>query len=114
MGALRAKSSAKMATCCYCGRKTSLVLCGTTQHELACGACGAPLHVLKNIPLEQLDGAAVTSARKGKAPEYLPFARSGAAAPPTRKTKRKKKKKKKSLSRRLGAELFDLIEDIFD
>lgn len=40
----------KIATCCYCGKRAALVLTGTVRHELACSACGAPLHDLKGIP----------------------------------------------------------------
>jgi len=40
-------SSTKIATCCYCGTRAALVLGGRGRHELACAACGAPLHELK-------------------------------------------------------------------
>ena len=33
----------KIATCCYCGRRTVLELTARGGHELACGSCGAPL-----------------------------------------------------------------------
>jgi hypothetical protein len=39
----------KIATCTYCGTRAALVLTGETRHELACQACGAPLHDLKKL-----------------------------------------------------------------
>ena len=38
----------KMATCCYCGSRTTLVLAGEKQHELACGGSFQPR--LKALP----------------------------------------------------------------
>ncbi len=40
--------SAKIATCCYCGSRTTLVL-DAGLHELTCGSCGAPLHDMKRL-----------------------------------------------------------------
>ncbi len=39
----------KIATCCYCGRRTVLELTARGGHELACGSCGAPLHEMKAL-----------------------------------------------------------------
>ena len=45
----------KIATCTYCGTRAALVLKGNTRHELACQACGAPLHDLKRLPEGRVD-----------------------------------------------------------
>ena len=46
----------KVTTCCYCGTRAALVLSGTTRHELACGSCGAPLHVIKKLRSDSKTG----------------------------------------------------------
>lgn len=89
----------KIATCCYCGTRAALVLRGDVRHELSCAACGAPLHNLKSLPVEQL--------RQPSRPAAPPSAKP--VRPP--KTRRKKRK---SLSRRMWSEMIDLIEDIID
>ena len=40
----------RLATCCYCGTRSALVLAGASSHRLACGACGAPLTQMKQLP----------------------------------------------------------------
>lgn len=85
----------KKATCCYCGRRTVLRNTAHGGHELACGSCGAPLHVMKRL---------------------RPVAASSAAShPPRRQPARiKKEKRRRPLWRKMAAELWDEIEDIFD
>ncbi|MEM7490669.1 MAG: hypothetical protein AAF390_16245 [Pseudomonadota bacterium] len=93
----------KKGTCCYCGRRTVLRNTAQGGHELACGSCGAPLHVMKALPVERARAAA---------------SHDPAANPvPVRRTKAKKKKKKRSRTpfwRKLAEEIIDEIEDIFD
>lgn len=89
----------KIATCCYCGTRAALVLNGKTRHELACSACGAPLHDLKKLP------KARTSEREA--------VRSKVSHLPDPKRKPKKRKRKRFLNT-LFEEAFDLIEDILD
>ncbi|WP_375258351.1 hypothetical protein [Citreimonas sp.] len=54
----------KVATCTYCGTRAALVLSGQTRHELACSACGAPLHDLKMLRAD-----ADHAPRYGRAPD---------------------------------------------
>lgn len=86
----------KIATCCYCGHRAALVLAQMPggRHELACAACGAPLHEMKAIP------AAHPPAEKW----HL------VAPSKVRRTKRRKKPRK-SLRRRILSEIWDLVED---
>ncbi|MBV0912876.1 hypothetical protein [Anianabacter salinae] len=98
----------KIATCCYCGTRAALVLTGQTRHELACSACGAPLHDMKALrPVSQRpdDHELVRPSR----------VRGGKPKPEPRKsTGDKRKKKRKSPMKRFLSEAFDVIEDIFD
>ncbi|MEM9009778.1 MAG: hypothetical protein AAGE18_01020 [Pseudomonadota bacterium] len=88
----------KIATCCYCGTRAALVL-DKGRHELACSACGAPLHSLKQIPSGRAEGAKPSPRPKKRAPEY--------------ERRRPKKRKRKSFFDRLE-DVWDEIEDIFD
>ena len=94
----------RLATCCYCGTRSALVLAGASSHRLACGACGAPLTQMKQLPCKGTHGP-VEAARPLKAPP-----------PPRPKSPKstKKAKKRKSLSRKLLSEAWDPLEDIFD
>lgn len=89
----------KIATCCYCGTRAALVLRGDVRHELACAACGAPLHNLKSLPVDHVR----RTSRGGVPPTAKP------ARPP-----KAGRRKRKSLSRRVLSDVIDLIEDIFD
>ena len=90
----------KIATCNYCGTRAALVLQGNDRHELACSACGAPLHDLKHMPVHRAESERhLKHDLRGKKPKK-----------PKRAKKSKYKKKKKSFL----FEAFDLIEDIFD
>ena len=90
----------KIATCCYCGTRAALRLSGDVQHELACSACGAPLHDFKQMPVER-------APKKAPKNHELPV-RS------RKKYEKKKKKKRKGFYREAFEELFDVVEDIFD
>jgi hypothetical protein len=89
----------KIATCCYCGTRATLVLGGTEQHELKCSNCGAPLHDLKKIPKGRKGDRELVKTKVSHLPE------------PARKPKKGKRKK---LFKSVFSEAFDLIEDIFD
>ncbi len=92
----------KIATCCYCGTRAALVFKGSGRHELACSACGAPLHELKQMP---------STPRREKRVKvvHVPVYRDAKQPKPN-----KKRKRRKSWSRRFAEELFDVVEDIFD
>ncbi len=95
----------KIATCCYCGTRAVLVLKGRERHELACSSCGAPLHVLKQMPVKP-------AAKREIVRETVKYVH----VPSRKQTKsyRKPKKKRKSFFRRAAEEIFDVVEDIFD
>lgn len=108
----------KIATCSYCGRRQTLKLTARDGHELACGACGAPLHEMKWLKPPQPDRPVKRSPR-APAPHGGPLPRGswqggegwqGQADPRSRK----KPKRRKSLWKKAMEEAFDLIEDIFD
>lgn len=100
-----AQHSGKMATCCYCGRRTALVLTGRVQHELACGSCGAPLHKMKAFPTKARTNAQAPRKQAAAVPEDV-----WSSAP----SRPKRRKRRKSVSRKVASEIFDLFEDIFD
>lgn len=89
----------KIATCCYCGTRAALVFKDNGRHELACSACGAPLHELKQMPGPMRPKERVKLV-------HVPVYKEAKA--------KKKKKRRKSWSRRFAEELFDVVEDIFD
>ncbi|WP_208353704.1 hypothetical protein [Pseudaestuariivita rosea] len=93
----------KVVKCCYCGTKAALVLKGRERHELACSACGAPLHDLKIMPMGH-------QGKKMKPQPAHPrkYAKNNWEQP------RRRKKKRKSLASRILDEAFDIVEDIFD
>ncbi|WP_297768061.1 hypothetical protein [uncultured Roseovarius sp.] len=98
----------KIATCCYCGARTTLVL-DRGRHELACAKCGAPLHEMKALP--KRNGAAQPSRPKAR-PMTLPRQEYG--PDPAAKRQSRPKKRRKGLGRRLAEEIWDVVEDIFD
>lgn len=91
--------SAKIATCCYCGTRAALTLRGRERHELACSTCGAPLHEMKMLKVQE-----------PKRPAHRP--RPSDARPEPRP--RRQKKRGKSLSQRFMEEAWDLAEDLLD
>lgn len=90
----------KIATCNYCGTRAVLTLQGTVRHELACSACGAPLHDMKSLKTRA--DVDVKPSKPAKPAKY------------DKRSKPPKKKKRKSLGERLLGEAFDMIEDFFD
>lgn len=94
----------KIATCCYCGTRATLVLAGDAHHhELACRSCGAPLHRLKALPRNKIQQTPVPPTRRAPPPHVPQPSR-----PP------RKRKRRKTLARRMLSEAVDLLEDIFD
>ena len=109
--------SRKIATCCYCGTRAVLTL-DKGRHELACSACGAPLHNMKFMPKRQKSKG---KNRSSPIHAAMPFS---TMAPRDRQMayrqtwqddpRRKRKKKRRPFMRRMLEELWDEIEDIFD
>ncbi len=89
----------KIATCCYCGTKSALVLKGKEQHELSCSSCGAALHNLKHLPK---GGWGEHKSKPVKPKRVAPNDRS-----------MRKKKKKKPMGLRILEEVFDVVDDLF-
>lgn len=96
----------KIATCCYCGTRAVLQLRGQERHELACAQCGAPLHDLKQMPLDRdrVTAPRATPTRPAPKPTHPRMEAKG----------KRQKKKKKTLRRKMFEELWDAVEDIFD
>ena len=90
----------KIATCCYCGTRAALVLRGDTRHELACSACGAPLHEMKMLRIDHPHDH-YRPAKPPKKPKPL-------------KSPKPPKRRRKSLKSKIFDELWDAVEDIFD
>ncbi|AHM04633.1 hypothetical protein roselon_02297 [Roseibacterium elongatum DSM 19469] len=97
----------KIATCSYCGRRQTLRLTARDGHELACGACGAPLHEMK-----WLKPAETRQAAKRSPAQPAPHGKPPKSDRPDRR--KKKRKKRKGLLREVFEEGFDFLEDIFD
>ncbi len=96
----------RLATCCYCGTRSALVLAGASSHRLACGACGAPLTQMKQLPCKGTHGPVEAASPLIAPPPPRPM--------PNSPKSTKKAKMRKSLSRKLLSEAWDLLEDIFD
>jgi hypothetical protein len=107
--------ASKIATCTYCGTRAALILSGTERHELACSACGAPLHDLKRLKTEVVDVEAHRPPRKGRqAPRREVHATPLPHWETVAKKPKKRKKSRKSLAKRVFKEAIDVLEDIFD
>lgn len=100
----------RMGTCCYCGARTMLELTARGGHELACGACGAPIHHMKGIKSDTKPAKSGKSKRQAQPAAY---GAAGMAAGTSSKTKSPKKKSKKSFKRKAKG-VFDVFEDVFD
>lgn len=100
--------STRVATCCYCGTRATLVLKGKDRHELSCSSCGAPLHNLKKL---RSDRPVFDSPVK---PAHGHMARPTAKMQVKSKKVEKRQKKRKGLWARVLDEAVDAIEDIFD
>ncbi len=94
----------KIATCCYCGTRATLVLSGRDRHELACSSCGAPLHDMKMLKTEHPGHRDLVKPRREKS--YRDYERPRAT--------KKKKKKRQGFAEWFMEEAWDAIEDIFD
>ena len=92
----------KIATCCYCGTRAALVLSGRERHELACSACGAPLHDLKMLKSDHPGPRDLVQPGKDRAYRT-----------PDRPKKKSRKKKRAGFADWFE-DAFDIIEDIFD
>lgn len=101
----------KIATCCYCGRRQTLKPTARDGHELACGACGAPLHEMKWLkPPEERRRESVKRSPERPAPHGF----AAGYGRPERPVKTKRKKQRKPIWKKALEEAFDAIEDIFD
>lgn len=98
----------KIATCCYCGTRAVLVL-DQSRHELACSACGAPLHDMKLMPVPQ-ESRQIRRSPPAKPAEHKIVTKERRVKP----VKKYKRRKRKPLSRKIFEEIWDVVEDIFD
>lgn len=97
-------AATKIATCCYCGTKTALVLRGRNKHELSCANCGAPLRVLKMLPAARSYAAPAPSKKRKKIDKYT-----------DRQVSRPMKRRKtKGFGQRMFSELWEVLEDVVD
>jgi len=110
-------TTTKIATCFYCGTRSALVLSTAVRHELACAACGAPLHEMKWL-----------KAPRDTTPKRAPRRRDVMAGglhvhvhDPRDETRKKRSRKRKSTVAQLRDWIddfdldFDLdFDDIFD
>ena len=99
-------AATKIATCCYCGTKTALVLRGKDKHELTCSNCGAPLHAMKSLPQSQ--ARAAVPRQKPPKRKYDNTHTSKHAPRPH------KRRKGKSFGKKVFSGLWDVIEDVVD
>ncbi len=101
----------KIATCCYCGTRATLVLTGKVRHELACSNCGAPLHDLKMLRADHGGQRELVKPSPVRVPNARPTKPDAAA-------RKRKGKRRKGFMRRAFEEVldeaWDLVEDIFD
>lgn len=88
----------RVATCCYCSRRTTLRATANDGHGLACASCGAPLTRMKSLRPE----AARAAASHAPARHAVPI------------KKKKTKKARKGFFQKIAEEVWDEIEDIFD
>ncbi len=95
----------KITTCCYCGSRAALVLRGKVSHELSCGSCGAPIHVMKRVAIET---------ERAKPAQAAPRMAISHKSPPKSFKRPQKKKRRKSALRWFVEEAKDALEDIFD
>ncbi|MEJ6395366.1 hypothetical protein V8J82_19045 [Gymnodinialimonas sp. 2305UL16-5] len=96
----------KIATCSYCGRRQTLQFTARGGHELACGACGAPIHEMKWLKPPEKRRESVKRSEPHRAPHGHDL--------PHRPKKGKKRKRRKPMWYRIAEEAFDVIEDILD
>lgn len=105
--------SEKIATCSYCGTRAALVLGGTTQHELACATCGAPLHDLRALKAEKpkKSGKSAKKQKKAKKPPHTLDPVSGWSLPGASHAKKRVTRK---LQRKIAKKALGALADLFD
>lgn len=104
----------KIATCCYCGTRAALVLRGKERHELSCASCGAPLHEMKMLRVEDVSPRQIETRPPPRKPDRTGVTPLPVWERPAHPKTRGKKKKRKGFARRFLEEVFDEIEDLFD
>ena len=97
----------KIATCCYCGTRATLVLTGKVRHELACSNCGAPLHDLKMLRADH-------SGPRELVKPWRTRERSNAPVKPDASERRRKGKRRKGRGRRFLEKAWDIVEDVVE
>ena len=112
--------AAKIATCCYCGTRAALVLRGEGRHELSCASCGAPLHLMKNLPVDAVQGPAPAPAPAAGHPArnrpvaQIDWSRASQGMARAALKGKVKPKKRQSKARWLMGGIGDLVEDSFE
>ena len=96
----------KIATCSFCGRRQTMQFTARGGHELACGACGAPLHEMKWLKPPEARAPTVKRSAERPAPHGYGL--------PARPLTARRKKKRRSVWKDVFEEAFELIEEIFD
>lgn len=123
--------SVKVAKCCFCGTRAALVLRSAGRQELCCQSCGAPLHNLKRLKVDEGSSAparavpvpgasshARAMSRRDSGPKSVPRrypeydSRSDDRSDHGRKASRSRPKK--SMSRKIFGAIWDVVEDIID
>lgn len=108
----------KMATCCYCGRRTVLANVDRPSdgkgHGLACGACGAPLRRMKAIRVDRPAGARPPQPASPQAQPVWAALMAEASGRAAGAAEARRKKRRKPIWRRALEEIWDEVEDIFD
>lgn len=105
-------TSRKIATCCYCGTRAVLAF-DKRRHELACSACGAPLHDMKFMP-KPAENKVKKQPESRTSHSGWPAQAQGISRAFAERRPRPKPKKRKPFMRRVLEELWDEVEDIFD
>ena len=95
----------KIATCCYCGTRSALVLKGRERHELACASCGAPLHELKMLRADAAGERELVRPTPGRFSPGTKMHRAPKTYP---------SRKRKGVKTLFGSALLKAAEDIFD
>ena len=105
----------KVATCCYCGTKAALVLRGKMRHELSCSNCGAPLHVMKILPMAPASVATPARSEVKRDPRR-PSTKSTDKREKYRAKPNKpgKRRKSKGFGRKVWEDVWDVLEDVLD
>tara|TARA_A100000171_G_C2072176_1_gene115273 strand:- start:330 stop:647 length:318 start_codon:yes stop_codon:yes gene_type:complete len=102
----------KIATCCYCGSRTLLKPTARHGHELACGRCGAPLHEMKAMPVQERK--AIAKPVKRSPQPVARYRHDDDDDDDWDDRPRRRRKRRKPLWSRALEEAFDFVEDIFD